>query len=103
MVCCGACSIDREAGLAALLKQRITTCSASSEGFVGAQIPPLPKREVSEADTPDADALEADDVQADQLAHATDLPLATFAQNEAQLVFVLPGDLCGTQFPPIER
>lgn len=76
--------------------------NARSETLVCAQIAPLPRRQVAEAHAPDAYPLQSGDFQADQLAHAADLPLAAIAQDEAQLVGVLPPDPGRAQFLAVE-
>ena len=67
------------------------------------QIPPLTRLERPELHVSDTDAFQADDRQADELAHAPDLALLAFAQDETQLIAVLPPHVCPLQDLAIER
>ena len=60
------------------------------------------ERQVADPDRADADALEAGDAQRDQFSHAPNLPLASFAENETELVVVEPFDYRRFQLPRIE-
>ena len=64
------------------------------ETLVTAQIAPLPDRQITERHFADAHAPQASHLQSDQFAHAPDLALLAFTQNEAQLILVLPGNGC---------
>ena len=59
------------------------------------QIAPLPLRQVAQAHLADAHALERSYFQPHSFAHAADLALFAFNQHKAQLLGVLPIDLCG--------
>jgi hypothetical protein len=61
-----------------------------SELLVGPQVPPLAYRQSSQRYIAAADSLQPGYEKAHQLAHAADLALAALAQDEAELVFVLP-------------
>ena len=62
----------------------------------------MPERQVANPDRADADALEAGDAQPDQFAHAPNLPLASFAENETELIVVELFDYRRFQLPRIE-
>ena len=53
----------------------------------------MAQRQIAKADLADAHPLEARHAQADLFAHATNLSLATFLENEAQLFRIGPGHL----------
>src|SRR5262249_45292303 len=61
---------------------------------------PFSRRQIPQADTPDAHALESCNLESRELAHSSDLTLFALTQDETQLVRVLPfhvGALeCGT-------
>src|ERR1700674_4269603 len=63
------------------------------EILFGRQIAPLARRQVTQHDIADTHTLQSDDMKTDQFAHAADLPLSAFLQDEAQLIGVLPHDL----------
>ena len=48
----------------------------------------MPEWQVAEPDRADTDALETTDAQPDQFTHPPDLPLASFTENETELVVV---------------
>ena len=61
--------------------------------FVAAQIAPMSLRQVAEQHFAYAHALQAGDFETDELAHAANLAFLALAQNEAQLIVILPFDV----------
>src|SRR5487761_2504838 len=77
-------------------------CALPSELLVASQVAPLAHGQRAQRDAPDAHAFQAGHGQADQFAHAADLALAAFAQDEAQLVLVLPRHARGLELDAVE-
>jgi tripartite-type tricarboxylate transporter receptor subunit TctC len=61
-----------------------------SELFIVAKVAPLPDGQCAQRHASAAHALQARDREPHQLAHPANLPLASFAQHEAELMLVLP-------------
>src|SRR5437763_14689829 len=63
------------------------------EAFARREKAPLACRQIAQDHLANAHALQSEYLQADRFAHAAYLALFSFAQHEAQLIFVLPRDL----------
>ena len=79
------------------LSAATSTCTRVAAGAArtkrsSGEVAPLASRQRAEHDRADAHALQPEHLQADRLAHAADLSLHAFAQDEAQLVVVGPFD-----------
>ena len=71
--------------------QRRGEHGGSVKTFVGPEKSPLAYRQVTQQHAADAHAFQTQNLQPEQFTHAADLALLAFAQDEAQLIFVLPG------------
>src|SRR5579863_8168598 len=74
-----------------------------SELLVWHQIAPLSLRQLTKRNLTHPNPLQADHLKADQFAHAADLMLLAFAQDESQLFAVLPADFGGPKENVVER
>src|SRR3546814_12988961 len=75
----------------------------SKKAFAFLKVAPLPRRQVAQHYAPHAYALQTDDFQADLFAHAPNLALLAFLQDETQLIVVLPAYLRALQRFAIQR
>jgi len=74
-----------------------------SEALILSQVAPLSWRQLTQPHATDANPLQPGHFESDQFAHASDLALAAFREDEAQLIGVLPADSRRAQFTPVER
>src|SRR3546814_7358831 len=75
----------------------------SKKAFAFLKVAPLPRRQVAQHYAPHAYALQTDDFQADLFAHAPNLALLAFLQDETQLIVVLPAYMRALQRFAIQR
>ena len=63
--------------------------------FLLAEVAPLAGGDVAEHDVADSDAFEANYLKPNEFTHASNLSFFAFAQDEAELIVILPADFCG--------